>query len=160
MELTNNTILITGGTSGIGLEFAAQLSNLGNTVIVTGRDQAKLDQTKRNLLKVHTFQSDVSDPQSITALRKQLTLQFPELNIIINNAGEMRKLNLLDSSKDQENVNHEIAINLSGPVRMVQEFLPHLLTKKTAAIVNVTSGIAFIPFPLSPVYGATKSGLH
>ncbi len=160
MQLTNNTILITGGTSGFGYEFAAQLLALGNTVIITGRNQIKLDQTKKQLPNVHTFQSDVSDPTAITLLFEQVTRQFPDLNILINNAGEMRRLNLLDPLVDQENVNREITINLSGPIRMVQQFLPHLQTKKSAAILNVTSGLAFIPFPISPIYGATKSGLR
>ncbi|MVM39987.1 SDR family NAD(P)-dependent oxidoreductase [Spirosoma sp. HMF3257] len=160
MELSNNTILLTGGTSGLGYEFARQLLDLGNTVLITGRDQNKLDQTKKKLPNVHTFQSDVSDPQAITQLFETVTKQFPKLNILINNAGEMRKLNLIDPVIDQENVNREIAINLSGPVRMVQQFLPHLMAQQAAAIVNVTSGIAFVPFPLAPIYGATKSGLR
>ena len=160
MELSNNTILITGGTSGFGYEFASQLLALGNKVLVTGRDQAKLDQTRKKLPSVHTFQSDVSDPKAITLLFEKVIQQFPNLNILINNAGEMRKLNLLDPTVDQEDVNREIAINLSGPVRMVQQFLPHLMSQKSAAILNVTSGIAFVPFPLSPIYGATKSGLR
>jgi len=160
MELTNNTILITGGTSGIGLQFAIQLLNLGNTVIITGRNQAKLDEIKNRLPKAHIFKSDVSDPLAIIELFKKVILQFPTLNILINNAGEMRNLNLLDTSITVENVNREIAINLSGPVWMVQQFLPHLQKQKTAAIVNVSSALAYVPFALSPVYSATKSGLH
>jgi uncharacterized oxidoreductase len=156
MDLRNSTVLITGGTSGFGYEFAAQLLDLGSTVIITGRDQARLDQTKSKLPNVYTFQSDVSDPEAISQLFDNVTRQFPELNILINNAGEMRKLNLLDPTIDQDNINREIAINLSGPVRMVQQFLPHLLMQKSAAILNVTSGLAFIPFPLSPIYGATN----
>jgi uncharacterized oxidoreductase len=158
MELRNNTILITGGTSGIGLELATQLLDLNNTVIITGREQAKLDQTKLKFPKIHTFKSDVSDPAAIKNLYEQVTKQFPDLNFIINNAGEMRKLDLHNKALD--NINREIEINLSGPIRMVQQFLPHLQTKKNAAIMNVTSGIAFVPFPLAPIYGATKSGLQ
>lgn len=157
MILSNNTILITGGTSGLGFEFAAQLTALGNTVIITGRDQAKLDQTKKRLPNVHTFQSDVSNPQAIAVLYEQVIKQFPALNMLINNAGEMRKINLQVPPVD---IVREIDINLSGPIRMVQQFLPHLKTKESAAIVNVTSGIALVPFPISPVYGATKSGLR
>lgn len=160
MELQNSTILITGGTSGFGLEFAKQLTALGSTVIITGRNQQKLDDTKRLLPKVHTIQSDVSDPRAIAALYEQVVREHPSVSILINNAGEMRKLDLLDPAVDQNDVNREIAINLSGPVRMVQEFLPHLRTKKSAAIMNVTSGLAFVPFPLSPIYSATKSGLR
>jgi uncharacterized oxidoreductase len=160
MKLTNNTILITGGTSGFGLEFAKQLIKLGNTVIITGRNEVKLEQTKKLLPGVHTFQSDVSDPKAIEVLFEKVTQQFPALNMLINNAGEMRKINLHDTSNDVNTITREIEINLSGPIRMVQEFLPYLKTKKTAAILNVTSGLALVPFPVSPVYGATKSGLR
>ncbi len=160
MELTKNTILITGGTSGLGHEFASRLLTLGNTVIITGRNQSKLDQTKKQLPQVHTFKSDVSDPEAIAELYAQVTKQFPDLNILINNAGEMRKINLHDTSIDLENITREVEINLMGPIRMVQQFLPHLKTKKDAAILNVTSGLALIPFPISPIYGATKSGLR
>jgi len=159
MELRNDTILITGGTSGFGYQFAKQLLALGNTVIITGRNQAKLDETRKKLPAIHTFQSDVSDPAAIEALFGEVTAQFPALNILINNAGEMRRLNLNDAI-GLDDINREIAINLSGPIRMIQQFLPHLKKQKTAAILNVTSGIAFVPFPLSPVYGATKSGLR
>lgn len=160
MELSNNTILITGGTSGLGLEFATQLIALGNTVIITGRDQAKLDETKLKLPQIHTFKSDVSDPEAIMNLYNRVVSQFPALNMLINNAGEMRKLDLHNRSLDLNNITREIEINLSGPIRMVHQFLPHLQTKNNAAIMNVTSGIAFVPFPLAPIYGATKSGLQ
>ena len=160
MELNNNTILITGGTSGFGLEFANRLLALGNKVIVTGRNPSKLDETKRLLPKVETIQSDVSDPAAIARLYTQIISRFPGLNILINNAGEMRKINLHDPSIDLYDITLEIEINLMGPIRMVQQFLPHLKSQKTAAILNVTSGLALVPFPLSPVYGATKSGLH
>jgi uncharacterized oxidoreductase len=160
MDLRNNTILITGGTSGFGYEFAKQLLPLGNTIILTGRNQVKLDQAKRQLPGVHTFQSDVSDPAAIEDLYQQVVNQFPALNILINNAGEMRRLNLNDPAVDLHDVTREVDINLLGPIRMVQQFLPHLKTKKSAAILNVSSGIALVPFPLSPVYGGTKAGLH
>jgi uncharacterized oxidoreductase len=160
MKLTNNTILITGGASGLGYEFATQLVALGNSVIITGRDQAKLDQAKQRLPGLHTFQSDVSQPEAIVQLYQQVTRQFPMLNVLINNAGEMRKLNLNDPDFDLMNLTREIDINLSGPIRMVQQFLPHLKQQSTAAILNVSSGLAFVAFPLSPIYGATKSGLH
>jgi uncharacterized oxidoreductase len=160
MELKNNTILITGGTSGFGYEFASRLLDLGNTVIITGRNPEKLDQTRKRLPKIHTFQSDVSDPEAIVRLYKQVIDRFPGLNILINNAGEMRKIDLQDPSIGLEDITREIEINLSGPIRMVQQFLPHLKTKDCAAILNVTSGIALVPFPLSPIYGATKSGLR
>ena len=160
MKLTNNTILITGGTSGFGYEFATKLLNLGNTIIVTGRDQTKLDLIKKALPQIHIFQSDVSDPEQIIRLFQQVISQFPDLNILINNAGEMRKISLHDPLVDLNDITREIEINLMGPIRMVQQFLPHLKSKPSAAILNVTSGIALIPFPIAPVYGATKAGLR
>lgn len=160
MNLKNNTVLITGGTSGFGLEFARNFLDLGNTVIITGRNQAKLDEIKKLFPEVYIFQSDVSDPAAIKDLCEKVTRQFPSLNILINNAGEMHKINLHDTSIDLDNINREITINLSGPIRMVQQFLPHLKKQPTSAILNVTSGLSMIPFPIAPIYGATKSGLR
>ncbi len=160
MELSNNTILITGGSSGFGLEFAARLIDLGNTVIITGRDQAKLEKTKKQLPSVHIFQSDVSDPKAIVELRDMITSRFPNLNILINNAGQMRKIILHDVTIAVSDITREVETNLMGPIRMVQAFLPHLKKMESAAILNVTSGLALVPFPIAPIYGATKSGLR
>ena len=159
MKLQNKTILITGGSSGIGLEFARQLLALGNTVIVTGRDADKLAAAKRLLPGLQTLQSDVGDPAAIETLHDAVLAQFPALDVLINNAGIMRNLNL-NKSRSLTDVTREIDINLSGPVRMTQQFLPHLRTRPGAAIVNVSSGLAFIPLPLSPVYSATKAAIH
>ena len=159
MKLHNKTILITGGTSGIGLELARQLLQRGNTIIVTGRDQEKLDVATQALPGVHAFKSDVSDPGAIAALHDSVLAQFPALDTLINNAGIMRNLDL-NHDRALEDVTREIEINLSGPVRMVQQFLPHLKTRRGALIVNVSSGLAFIPFPAAPVYCATKAAIH
>ena len=159
MKLEKRTILITGGSSGIGLELAKQLLGRQNTVIVTGRDPAKLDAAKRTLAGLHTFVSDASDPAAIATLHRDVLGQFPKLDTLINNAGIMRNLNL-NQDRDLTDVTREIEINLSGPVRMVQQFLPHLKTRPDALIVNVSSGLAFVPLPLSPVYCATKAAIH
>ncbi|MBL7818357.1 MAG: SDR family NAD(P)-dependent oxidoreductase [Saprospiraceae bacterium] len=160
MDLKNSTVLITGGTSGIGLELVKQLTEQGATIIVTGRNLDALNETKRVFPKVHTFQSDVSKLNDIEQLYKDITQQFPALNIIINNAGQMRLIDLQDSSLDLENINREIATNLSGTIQMVHQFLPHLLTQKSAAIVNVSSGIAFMSYSPAPIYSATKAGVR
>ncbi|MGQ7885838.1 SDR family oxidoreductase [Paenibacillus sp. WC2504] len=160
MKMSGNTILITGGTSGIGFEFAEQLMKLGNTVIITGRDQARLDAAKKKLPTVHTIQSDAGDPKAIAALFETVVKQFPELNVLINNAGFMRRLNLHDQDVDLEDINREIETNLSGPIRMVKQFLSHLKMKESSAILNVSSGLAFVPLPISPVYCAAKAGIH
>lgn len=159
MKLRKRTVLITGGTSGIGRELARQLLERDNTVIVTGRDQARLDATKRALSGLHTFRSDVSDPVAIAMLQHSILAAFPALDTLINNAGIMRNLNL-NRSRDLQDVTREIDINLSGPIRMIQQFLPHLKTKPGALIVTVSSGLAFIPMPISPIYCATKAAIH
>ena len=159
MKLERRTILITGGTSGIGLELARQMLVRGNTVIVTGRDQERLDEAARTLPDVHTIKSDVSDPDAIMALHDVVLARFPALDTLVNNAGVMRNLRL-DADRDLQDVAREIEINLSGPVRMIQQFLPHLKTRKFALIVNVSSGLAFVPFPAAPVYCATKAAIH
>jgi uncharacterized oxidoreductase len=122
-------------------------------------DQEKLNAAKHALPDVHVFQSDVSDPGAIAALHDTVVPQFPPLDVLINNAGIMRNLNF-NQNRGLNDVTREIEINLSGPVRMVQQFLPHLKTRKAAAIVNVSSGLAFVPLPLSPVYCATKAAIH
>ncbi len=159
MRLRDRTVLITGGTSGIGLELARQLVERGNTVIVTGRDPQKLAAAERAVPGLHGFASDISDPQAIAALHGDVLSRFPALDILVNNAGVMRKLNL-NQSRGLADVTREIDINLSGPVRMIQQFLPHLKSREGALIVNVSSGLAFVPLPLSPVYCATKAALH
>lgn len=159
MKLENRTVLITGGTSGIGLELARQLIQRGNTVIVTGRDQQKLDAATRAQPGLHGMRSDVSDPAAIAELRTAVLARFPTLDVLINNAGIMRNLDL-NIDRDLSDVTREIEINLCGPVRMVQHFLPHLKTREHALIVNISSGLAFIPLAVSPVYSATKAAIH
>lgn len=160
MKLENSRILITGGTNGIGLEFAKQLLQLGAKVIVTGRDINKLKQTKERYPSVDIIQSDISKPEEIVDLYAQVTAKFPDLNIIINNAGIMKSVELIDQHVNIDNVADEIQTNFIGTVRMIHQFLPHLMTKKNSAIVNITSGLAFIPFTISPIYCGTKAGVH
>jgi uncharacterized oxidoreductase len=160
MRLSNNTILITGGASGIGFELVKQLSALNNTILITGRDPLKLEKAKKQFPLIHTYQSDVSDPQAILSLFNKVTKDFPDLNILINNAGVMKTINLHDKDDDLVELTKEIDINLHGPIRMTKKFLSHLKTKPTAAIVNVSSGLAFTPLPMSPVYCATKAAVH
>ncbi len=159
MKLKHRTVLITGGTSGIGMELARQLLARGNTVIVTGRDQTRLDATGRALPGVHAIRSDAGDPDAMDALHEDVLARFPTLDTLVNNAGIMRNLKLVDGSGLQD-VTREIVSNLCGPVQMIQRFLPHLLTRPDALIVNVSSGLAFLPLPAAPVYCAAKAGLH
>jgi uncharacterized oxidoreductase len=161
MKLQSSTILITGGTSGIGLEFVKQLNLKGvANIIITGRDSARLEVIKKQYPKIYTVQSDVSNAKQIEQLFEEVTHKFPGLNIIINNAGIMRNLDLQDTSINLDSITQEIDTNLSGTIRMVHQFLPHLKKQPAAAIVNISSGLAFVPFPVSPVYSAAKAGVH
>lgn len=159
MKLIGRTILITGGTSGIGLELARQLIERGNSVIVTGRDPMKLADAQRTVPGLHTLRSDVSDPASIQSLYLTVIEQFPALDTLINNAGTMRNIRLEQDSALVD-LTTEIDGNLNGPIWMVQQFLPLLLKQDHGLIVNVSSGLAFIPFPAAPVYSASKAALH
>jgi uncharacterized oxidoreductase len=159
MQLRQRTILVTGGTSGIGLEFGRQLLDLGNTVIVTGRDQARLDQASATLPGVHTLLSDASDRAAIETLYKDVVERVPSLDTIINNAGIMRNLRV-DQERSLADLTREIEVMLNGPIWMIQQFLPLLKSRKESLIVNVSSGLAFVPFPAAPVYSAAKAGLH
>lgn len=160
MKITGSTVLITGGTSGIGLEFARQFLALGNTVVVTGRDQARLDAAATALPGIQTIRSDVTDTHAIAQLVDQVSNRFPRLDMLVNNAGIMKGLDVLAPQGDLLSLTSEVETNLNGPIRLVSAFLPLLRRQPSAAIVNVTSGIAFLPMPPSPVYSAAKAGLH
>ena len=159
MRLSGRTILLTGGSSGIGLALARQLLARDNAVIVTGRDPARLEAARVALPGLEAIRSDVTDPEQIDALHKQVITRFPALDVLINNAGIMRNLNLAQP-RELTDVTCEIDVAFSGPVRIVQQFLPHLLSCPNGLIVNVTSGLAFVPMPASPIYSAAKAALH
>jgi uncharacterized oxidoreductase len=159
MKMTGRTILITGGTSGIGLELATQLIARGNTVIVTGRDLDRLEVARRAVPGLHAFQSDVSDPTSIESLYKTVSGRFPAFNTLMSNAGTMRNIKL-GHQRQLSDLTAEVDGNLKGPMWMTQAFLPLLLRQNDSLIVNVSSGLAFIPFPAAPIYSASKAALH
>jgi len=160
MQIFDNTMLITGGTSGIGFELARQLGALGNTVILTGRDRSKIDTARQKLPGCHMFQSDVSDPTAIARLHAEIIESFPELNVLINNAGIMRRVDLFAGAADIKSLTDEVEIDLLGAIDMVVQFLPHLKAQKRAAIVNVSSGLAFVPLAAFPIYCAAKAAIH
>lgn len=160
MNLKGNTVLITGGASGIGFELAKQFVKLGNVVVITGRDPAKLAKAEQVLPGLKTIRSDAGQAKDIEALRATVERDFPALNVLINNAGIMRTINLHKQPDSLEDLTREIEINLMGPIRMVKEFMPLLKQRPQAAIVNVSSGLAYVPLPTSPIYSATKAALH
>lgn len=158
MELRHDTVLITGGTSGIGLEMAEQLSTAGNTVLVTGRDQDRLRQLRTSHPQLHSYQVEVTELASGEALHHRVVADFPDLNVLINNAGLMQNISFREAPAT--GIADEITVNLAGPILVTQVFLRHLLAQPAAAVLNVTSGIAYFAFDKAPVYSASKLGLH
>ena len=119
-----------------------------------------MTKAKQVLPQIHIVQGDVSSPEGIIELHKKVTSSFPALNILINNAGIMKAINLRTPGADLKILTEEIQTNLIGAIQMTSQFLPHLLSKSQAAVVNVSAGLAFVPLPVSPVYCATKAALH
>lgn len=160
MNLSGNTILITGGSSGIGFEMAKKFIATNNKVIITGRNMAKLEAAKQKLGDVKIIRSDVGNADSIKKLYNQVSKDFPTLNVLINNAGVMFSINLQDHNLSTSELTQEIDINVKGTIWMNDIFLPLLKQNKNAASVTVSSGLAFVPLPISPVYCASKAALH
>jgi uncharacterized oxidoreductase len=159
MKMAGRTVLITGGTSGIGLELARQLIARGNTVVVTGRNAERLTAAQQTVANLHALQSDVSDPEGIKALYAAVSSKFPAFDTLINNAGTMRNIKL-NQHHELGELTAEIDGNLKGPIWMVEQFLPLLLKQKNSLIVNVSSGLAFVPLPIAPIYSASKAAMH
>ena len=162
MKLSGNTILITGGSAGIGLAFAERFIKAGNRVIVCGRREKVLQNAKEKLPNLITRVSDLSIESERVALFDWVTSNYPDLNVLINNAGIQQRFNMLkaDAKNDWSYFNKEITINLEATFHLSMLFAPFFETKKEATIINVTSGLAFTPFVIAPIYSATKAALH
>ncbi len=160
MNLSGNTILITGGSSGIGFEMAKEFRKKNNKVIITGRNEKRLQKAQDTLKGVFTIKSDISKPDDIKRLYQQAKKEFPDLNILINNAGIMSTINLQDHKLSASELTKEIDINVKGTILMNDAFLPMLKGNKNSATVTVSSGLAYVPLPISPVYCASKAALH
>jgi len=159
MKLSGNTILITGGNNGIGLALAKKFVELGNEVIITGRSQDKLDAAKKQEPKLQTFRGDAADPKAVAELAKEMRTKYPKLNVLINNAGIMVYRNMAKPETDLAALTSEIETNLCGPVRMVSALIEQLKANK-GTIINVSSGLAYVPLTAAPVYCATKAAIH
>src|ERR1017187_7640386 len=158
MKLTGNTILITGGGSGIGLALAHEFHQRSNTVIIAGRRQSALDAATAANPGMKSLVLDTSDALSIATAVERLTVDFPGLNAVLNNAGIMRPEDLKKGeTADAEAI---VATNLLGPIRLTAALLPHLLQQPGATILNVSSGLAFVPLAFTPTYCATKAAIH
>jgi uncharacterized oxidoreductase len=159
MNLTGRTILITGGSAGIGLAFALKFVELGNEVIVTGRRQAVLDEVKAKYPKLHTIQSDVANPAQVAALAGRMKADFPKLDVLMNNAGIMIYKNLKAPAADLAGLMAEMNINVGGVIGMTSAFVD-ILTANKGTLINVSSALAFVPLPSAPIYSATKAAIH
>jgi uncharacterized oxidoreductase len=160
MKTTGNTILITGGGSGIGRGLAEAFHKLGNQVIIAGRRKQALDETTAANPGIASALLDIEDAASIRKFAAQLATDHPTLNVVINNAGIMRPENLLAQPEDLTDAEATITTNLLGPIRLTAALLPLLQKQPHATIMTVTSGLAFIPLALTPTYNATKAAIH
>jgi uncharacterized oxidoreductase len=161
MKLQGNTIFITGGTSGIGKGLAEAFHKLGNQVIISGRREDRLRSITAANPGMKHFVLDVIDPSSVQNAARKIIQEFPALNVVVNNSGIQRRHNFADGAPFNDSATlAEIQTNLLGLIRVTAEFLPHLKQQTGATLVNVSSGLAFIPMPAFPVYCATKAAVH
>lgn len=156
MNTSNNTVLITGGTSGIGLALAKKFLSENNRVIVTGRDREKLARTQEDFPTLITQMADMSQFEDV----ERLAGQFDDVNILINNAGVQYNYEFSDTTIPLDYIKTELQTNLVGPLMLTKLMLPHLMTKQVAAIINVSSGLGIVPKQSAPVYCGSKAGLH
>jgi uncharacterized oxidoreductase len=159
MKMTGNTILMTGGGTGIGRALAHRFHDLGNDVIVTGRRRAPLDETIAGRERMHAELLDVADPEAIRDFARHIAATHSNLNILINNAGIM-PLENAGAPRNLHDAEAVITTNILGPIRLSDALLDHLVAQPDSAIVNVTSGLAFVPTKRAPTYSATKAAMH
>ncbi|APX72349.1 SDR family NAD(P)-dependent oxidoreductase [Companilactobacillus allii] len=160
MKLNNNTILVTGGTSGIGLSFALRLMNMNNNVIIVGRSQKKIDKLLNEHPKLSGIAADISDPLDVQILTDKIKKDFPDLNIVLNSAGIMRQYDLFDENLPITELTAEIQTNLNGTIYITKSLLPILRKQNESMIVNISSLLSLLPVSDSPIYSATKAGIH
>lgn len=159
MKITGNTILITGGATGIGFALSKAFVHHGNEVIICGRREHKLLEAKKKLPKINIKVCDVAREGDRVELFDWVTAHFKKLNILVNNAGIQREVDFKKGVKGLSKES-EVDINLAAPIHLSALFIPHLMTQPEAAIVNISSGLGFIPLAVVPVYCATKAALH
>ncbi len=160
MNLSNNTILITGGGSGIGLALAKEFLQLNNKVIICGRNADRLQAAKKKLPSLEAIQCDVANEDSVLALLEKIHQKHPDLNFLINNAGVMKLWNVQKETTSTREQKEEVLINLFGTIQLTQLLIPSLLRQKKSFILNVSSALGEVPMPVAPIYSSTKAALH
>lgn len=159
MKHTGNTILVTGGGTGIGQALAYRWHDAGNHVIITGRRRQVLDDAIGGRERMAAYALDVTEPEEVEAFARQVLAEHPGLNVLVNNAG-VYSAEKIASRRDLSDAERMIETNLLGPIRMTNALIDHLKAQADAAIINVSSGLAFVPFPAAPTYSATKAAIH
>jgi uncharacterized oxidoreductase len=160
MQLTGNTILITGGGSGIGRALAEKFNAHGNTVIISGRNQQRLEAVAQANPGMIAMPLDIADGAAIRAFADQVTAAYPALNVVINNAGMMVAEPYAADPVDVSLADDTITTNLLGTIRLSAALLPHLRAQAASTLMTVSSGLAFVPLALTPSYSATKAAVH
>lgn len=160
MKLLDKTIFITGASKGIGFELAKLLSDKGNAVIIGARNTELLEEIKSQFPKLHTVFFDALDENNIIKVKDELQNKFGKIDILINNAAVCYSYDFYKTDVTFEKIETEIATNITSPIKVVKAFLPLLEKNTETAIVNITSGVAYLPMPSLPIYSATKAGLQ
>lgn len=160
MKISGNTILVTGGGSGIGRALAEAFHKAGNRVIISGRRKAVLDEVTAANPGMASMVMDATDAAGIRAFAEALVKAHPTLNAVINNAGIMRPEDIAAAPDYLDTAEETIATNLLAPIRLTAALLPHFLKQPAATVLTVSSGLAFVPMVLTPTYSATKSAIH
>ena len=160
MQIRGNTILITGGATGIGFSLAEAFVKAGNEVIICGRREHKLEEAKDKLPQIHTKICDLSKEKERKLLYDWVRSNFKDINVLVNNAGIQRMIDFKKGTYDLVNGEDEIEINLKAYIYLSAYFTPLFLKQKEAAIINISSGLAYMPLAVVPVYCATKAAIH
>jgi uncharacterized oxidoreductase len=160
MKLEGNTVLITGGATGIGFALAKLFVEADSRVIICGRRKEQLERARRELPEINTIECDVSSEAGRLSLFSRITKKFSRFNVLINNAGIQYRPPALTEPQDWDKHRQELATNLDAPIHLSMIFIPHLLRQSSAGIINISSGLAFSPLSFMPTYCATKAGLH
>jgi len=160
MNAHGNTVLVTGGASGIGLAIAQAFSERGNRVLISGRNPEKLAQAKRATPEFHVIQCDITQPDQVGMMFGAIAKQHPDLNILVNNAGVALSSDFLYDDEVLAKAQREVETNLLGTLRVTKAALPLLLSKGDAAIMTISSAVALVPLPTTAIYSATKAALH
>lgn len=160
MKTQGNTILITGGGSGIGLALAKAFATAENRVIICGRNPEKLASVKADMPSLQTIQCDITNDDDVVQLVSKVTANFGQLNMLVNNAGVLQMTNFADAGNQLQDIENEINTNFLAPVKLTRQLLPRLVKQPESAIINVSSGLAYVPMASAAVYCATKAAIH